>query len=556
MSTPPNILFLLTDQQRADTVEPGLSPNLLRLAAEGVRFTSAYASAPVCTPARAAILTGRSTWRHGLLGWGEIAPRYGRDMPATMAALGYRTAVVGKNHFGWKDGEPVSHGYESLAIYDGLTCCSDHYDRWFEEQLPGEDPLKTGGLGWNDWGAAPYIFDEYLHPTAWTGRKAVKQIRAFAKENKQQQPFFLKVSFHRPHSPYDPPERFLNATAAPSAPPVTALDGWDEPYKECGLFTGAAPGGDSPSQWCGAVDPADLELTRRAYRALVRQVDDEIGSILVALNETGFANNTFVLFVSDHGDEQNDHYLWKKGYPYQGSVHVPLIVRWPEAMDAAIDEHRGSVSKAVVELRDIFPTFVDVSGHWNTSFEADMDGRPLTWLLRDGSPGWRQELDLEFGQFYIHAWNAVTNGEMKYIFHAFSGDEQLFNLTEDPGEQRDLVRGPHHSAALEFWRERLVDQFLREERGLGWVWGRRLMPRFWIPCTYSPHYPDSSALQAVCTVASTVSWPLLFAVAALLLLLMVCCIVCACRRSRGRCCCSRCACHTHQKVSLSDEQSI
>lgn len=532
---PPNILFLLTDQQRFDTLTEGVSPNLRRLAAQGAEFLHAYVSAPVCTPARSAILTGRSTWGHGLLAYGNgrVGNPYDRTMPATLSALGYHTAVVGKNHFGRTDsGALVAHGYQTLVMYDGLSGLSaehDDYNIWFQQELPGEDPLRTGGLGWNTWGAAPYVFDEMYHPTSWTGREAIELIRSFASEG--QAPFFLKVSFHRPHSPYDPPQRLLDITPALSTSPSISTDGWDEQYKYCDSR-------GNRDQWCGVVDDSELDLTRRAYLALVTHVDEWIGAILDALNETGFANNTFILFTSDHGDEQMDHYLWKKGYPYEGSTHVPMIVHWPDAMDAVIDVERGSTVSGVVEMRDIFPTFLDVSGGWIQGFEG-FEGRPLTWLLRNETHAWRQFLDLELGQFYIGSWNAITDGRMKYIFHSWYREEQLFNLTEDPREQRDLAGVSDYGPELALWRGRLVDQFLREERGVGWVWGRRLMPRPWIPCSFGPNYPEQDVRRVICSVASSISWPVLMALCCLLMLVTLCCCCCACRcvcrRWRSRC---------------------
>mmetsp|Transcript_79283 Transcript_79283/g.232887 ORF Transcript_79283/g.232887 Transcript_79283/m.232887 type:complete len:595 (+) Transcript_79283:23-1807(+) len=531
-AAPPNILLLMTDQQRFDAMGDTLTPHIRRLAAQGAEFVHAYVSTPVCTPARASLLTGRAAWRHGLLAYGEIASEYERTMPSTLAAQGYKTAVVGKNHFGWNatSDTGVSHGFEILKIYDGLGSGFDDgseyddYARWFQQQRPGKNPLKTGGLGWNTWGAAPYAFEEWLHPTAWTGRVAVEQVRELAAGPR---PFFLKVSFHRPHSPYDPPQRFLNSTSAPEAPPAISSDGWDAQYRDC-----ASRG--SKSQWCGEVDERDLQLTRRAYLALTTQVDEQIGHILAALEGTGVLNKTFVLFVSDHGDEQMDHYLWKKGYPYQGSTHVPMIIRWPESMDPEMSIPRGSTVRAVVELRDIFPTFLDVSGSWSDHSESDFDGRPLTWLLKGNASTWRQWIDLELGEFYMPPWNALTDGEMKFVFHAEYRHEQLFNLTEDPGERRDLAADPRYEGLLTLWRQRLARQFETDGRGLGWVWGGTLMPRPWIPCIYGPNYPGFSSFKAVCVMASTVSWPILMAAVCLVLSATTLCLCCLCRRAYKR----------------------
>eukprot|EP00928_Gymnodinium_smaydae_P025475 TRINITY_DN20271_c0_g2_i3.p1 TRINITY_DN20271_c0_g2~~TRINITY_DN20271_c0_g2_i3.p1 ORF type:complete len:568 (-),score=44.84 TRINITY_DN20271_c0_g2_i3:102-1805(-) len=534
--SPPNILFLLADQLRFDAVTDEYMPHLSSLARDGARFVRHYSSTPTCTPARAAILTGLSPWRHGMLGYGDVALRYKHELPAALQSKGYQTLVVGKDHFGWNSTADtgIAHGFENLSIYDGLGngfpsgSEYDDYDMWFQKQCPGEDPLKSGGLSWNSWKGAPYEYAEWLHPTAWTGRVAVEQLRSVGKGAK---PFFLKVSFHRPHSPYDPPMRLLNQTRAPSAPPAIPRTGWDARYKDC-----KAKG--TEHQWCGNVDPADLDLTRRAYLASAAFVDEQIGIVLNVLREVGALETTFILFTSDHGDQQMDHYLWRKGYPYEGSSHVPLIIRWPEAMNT-MTVSRNSTITAVTELRDVFPTFLDVVGKWDQSVQAAFDGRPLTWLLRAETPEpWREYIDLEHATFYLGSWNALTDGDVKYIFHADTMAEQLFNLTADPGEKVDLAASADDSyteALLAKWRERLIDQFERENRGLGWVSGGHLVRRP-IPCLYSPHFPEKSVMKLVCSAVSVASpmWIALLLIALSACLVSVATSICCYKRYRRR----------------------
>jgi arylsulfatase A-like enzyme len=243
-----------------------------------------------------------------------------------------------------------------------------------------------------------------------------------------------------------------------------------------------------------------LNLTRRAYLASVTFVDEQIGKILGALRETGALEDTFILFTSDHGDLQMDHYLWRKTFPYEGSAHVPLIVRWPGTMDAEVAIPRGSQLQAVTELRDIFPTFLDVGGNWSKDIEQDFDGRPLTWLLRGRGGTWRKWIDLEHGFFWhLPHWNALTDGETKYIFFASTGQEQLFNLTADREENKDLSLSPDPGvqALRQAWRARLAQHFDQEGRGPSWV-RDGVMLRRGSPCRYGPHFPsDQSPLDDV-----------------------------------------------------------
>ena len=211
----------MTDQFRYDAFTSDVTPHLWRLAhgtPGSVVFDRAYSSTPTCTPARAALLTGKSPWSHGMLGYAQYADC--GDYPTTFPRIlrewvDYTTVAVGKNHFG-----PVSHiqRYQHQAIYDGLPEIFDDYDAWFNETMPNMDPLATCGLQWNDWRACPYYYDEYVHPTSWTTRKAIQYMENYFSSTEHQEaeqsstrtqpsPLLLKVSYHRPHSPYDPPRR-------------------------------------------------------------------------------------------------------------------------------------------------------------------------------------------------------------------------------------------------------------------------------------------------------------------------------------------------------------
>lgn len=244
----PNILFLMADQVRFDALgtstKGAKTPWLDWLAKTGMQMTNGYSSTPTCTPARSAILTGLKPWYHGLLGYGtQVAPWYPYQLPQVMADNGYYTVALGKDHFGWnaQNNTPISHGYQHTQIYDGVTGEEDEYYDWFETQLPGVNPLGTGAplLDFNSWNGAPYMFNESLHPTSWIGQAAVDFFQQWA-QSPSAPNFFTKVSFHRPHSPYDPPERLLNATVEEDLPPIVAGGNcsWDRRF---GI----------DNEWCG-----------------------------------------------------------------------------------------------------------------------------------------------------------------------------------------------------------------------------------------------------------------------------------------------------------------
>eukprot|EP01116_Phalansterium_solitarium_P012833 TRINITY_DN2948_c3_g1_i1.p1 TRINITY_DN2948_c3_g1~~TRINITY_DN2948_c3_g1_i1.p1 ORF type:complete len:533 (-),score=138.11 TRINITY_DN2948_c3_g1_i1:66-1664(-) len=502
----PNVLFLMMDQLRFDALgsvgNPGAhTPNLDWLASQGVRFSNAYTTTPTCTPARSAILTGLSPWYHGMLGYGVIAPRYAFELPRAMSDGGYFTQSIGKDHFGWNNSLAggISHGFNATLLYDGIGTGLpngteyDNYDQWFQDQLPGANPLETGGLDWNSWQAAPYVFPEFLHPTAWVGRNAVEFINNYDRP----EPLFLKVSFHRPHGPYDPPERLLNLTLPEDLPKVVTGGNWDSWYHGGeGYPPGCGP--EWKDAWCGAMPEDELTLSRRAYYANIRFVDEWIGEIFSALGNRSMLDNTFILFASDHGDGQGTHFHWRKGYPYEFSAHVPLIVRWPDGYNVSVP--RGSVSPLVAEMRDILPTFLDVAGI-SVPPDVRMDGLPLTCALRDpggascGPTGWRQYIDLEHNLVYNETchWNGFTDGKMKYVFRAFFPDEQLFNLTADPAESNNLAEQSDYYDELVMWRQRLITQFETEQRGPSWVLDGQLQRRVQGQL-YSPYYPGDPSL--------------------------------------------------------------
>ena len=434
--------------------------------------------------------------------------------------LNYSTCAVGKNHFFNSAAEPnatappPSHGWASQFLYDGLGRGMlpdpggefDDYDAWFAAQTGGQDPLATGGseLDWNSWQGAAYEYAEALHPTAWVGARA----RAFLANASARpgQPFFLKVSFHRPHSPYDPPQRLLDSVRAEDLPPVVVGGNWGDeifagPSAECGP--------DHVDAWCGRMPEPNFTLARRAYRANIRFVDEQVGLILADLGGLGLANSTWVLFTSDHGDGQGDHNLWRKCYPYELSAHVPGIISWPAGVAAALP--RGSATPLLAELRDIFPTVLDIAGRRDLA--RALNGSSWACLVTDdpsgascgsgaaapGAPGpfaWRDRLDLEHSLIYNASiyWNAVISGALKYIFWAPTAREQLFDLASDAGELNDLALDPTRAADLARMRAMLLQQWRDEGRPEG-TWysaSGELLTRS-DGQTYSPNYPAPPA---------------------------------------------------------------
>jgi arylsulfatase len=473
----PNILLLMADQHRADCIGADgnrviRTPSLDRIARQGALFRHAYSCTPTCTPARSALLTGLGPWRHGMLGYGQVAGRYPLEMPRALREAGYQTMGIGKMH--WHP-QRNPHGFRRILLdesgrEESVDFRSD-YRSWFWSEAPGLNPDATG-IGWNDYRAATYVLPERLHPTRWTGDCAVRFLESYNRP----EPFFLKVSFARPHSPYDPPDRFMRM-----------YESADLPQAEVGAWAGryASRSDESFDIWHGDLGADQVRRSRQGYYGSVSFVDEQVGRILEALEKRGWLDETLVIYTSDHGDMTGDHNLWRKSYAYESSARIPMLLRWPSG--SAPDSMRGSSLPQPVELRDILPTLLQAA---EANLDAELDGRSLLPLVRGQDAGWRAFIDLEHDVCYNpdNHWSALTDGRAKYIFHARSGEEQLFDLAQDPHERAGLSGDPGSAGRLREWRGRLVAHL--EPRGEAWVKGGKLQLR---PesTLYSPNYPKA-----------------------------------------------------------------
>lgn len=473
----PNILFLMADQYRGDCLgcmgnSVIKTPNLDAIAKDGAVFTNAYTSLPSCTPARASILTGLSPWHHGMLGYSRVAKKYPFEMPHALRDAGYYTFGIGKMHF---NPQRNTHGYHktlldesSRGIRQGFV--SD-YRKWFKQQAPDLNPDVTG-IGFNDYRSGVYALPEELHPTTWTADRAVN----FIEKYKKTQPFLLKVSFARPHSPYDPPKRFWDMYRDNDMPNPSVGD-WAQKF---------APHAEPPKNglWYGDLGAAQARRSRHGYYGSVTFIDEQIGRIISTLKKQGLYENTLIIFFADHGDMLGDHHHWRKTYAYEASAHIPMLLRWPKTI--APNNRRGIKLSNPVELRDVLPTFLDAAG---AQIPNHLDGQSMLNLVRGRTKNWRKFIDLEHDTCYTQTnhWNALTDESTKYIYHAYYGTEQLFDLKKDPHETCDLASNPAHFDRLKFWRQRLIEHFA--ERGPAFVSNGQLIPR---PkrMLHSPFYPD------------------------------------------------------------------
>lgn len=476
--TRPHVILIMTDQQRFDALGCAsggtvISPNLDRLAAEGHLFCNAYTSVPSSTPARAGLLTGMSPWHHGMLGYGQVAEHYEYELPQMLLDLGYHTLGIGKMH--WHP-QSALHGFEATLLDESGRTESPYfisdYRKWFKTHAMGLDPDSTG-IGWNSHMAGYYALDEGLHPTVWTGSTAVDAIMGYSSDK----PLFLKVSFARPHSPYDPPKRFVDMYEGRDIP-APAIGEWceDMPVDLHPEKNHSAAKGNFGEDYA--------RNSRKYYYASVTFVDEWVGHIIDALKEKGMYDNALVCFVSDHGDMMGDHNMWRKTYAYEGSSAIPFIVKLPES--AADRLRKGSVVEAPVELRDLLPTFLDIN---DAAVPDAIDGMSLMPLFEEKNPMWRDYIDFEHATCYWkdNYWVALTDGRIKYIWFCHSGREQMFDLEKDPYEIHDVSGDASYSSEMDVMRQAMACHL--SERGEGWVKDGRPVKRE-KSLLYSPNYPD------------------------------------------------------------------
>ncbi|MEO0415952.1 MAG: sulfatase [Verrucomicrobiota bacterium] len=415
------VLVLVDDMGWVDLACQGSdyykTPHIDKLAAEGTRFTHGYAASAVCSPTRSAVQTGKYPARTGVTDW--IRSRFQRGgigtpeaNPTEFVGAKNRQLLCPPNPY-WMEHEEVTiaealkpAGYQSAYI--GKWHLGD--DAWYPEGQ-GYD-INIGGC---DYGQPPSFFDPYNQPNHkhemiragipglpgrkegefLTHREADEAATLIKKWAKDDQPFFLNLGNYAVHTPIQ------------ALPEVAAK------YEQ----EGKAP-------------------VHAKYAAMVESVDDAIGTIVTTLEETGQLDNTVIIFTSDNGgldrnDAPTDNAPLRsgKGYHYEGGIRVPFIVRWPGVAKA------GVVSDTPVNSIDIFPTIMEAAG---IEHQGTIDGISLVDHLRGGEI----ERDVMTWHFphYRHGspYSIIRKGDWKLIHH-WEGQNELFNLKEDPSEETDLA---------------------------------------------------------------------------------------------------------------------
>lgn len=464
----PNIILILADQMRGDCLGADGNrfidtPNLDFLAACGTRFRHAYTACPSCLPARATLWTGMNPWHTGVMGMGWGQGPIPNDFPHTMAGTlnrnGYLTHLVGKGHF---TPQRVEMGFESRELDESgrreTPGFKDDYRAWFEKEARRDITPDDHGVDWNSWLSRPWHTEEYLHPTAWTMSRALH----FLNQRDQARPFFLNISFARPHSPYVPPQPYFERYIRGQTPPPFVGDraaAHDQPRDAV-----------NPNAWRGRMSTDRIHRGRAGYYGEISFIDTQIGRLMnwFHRHQPAAIRNTWFIFISDHGDMLGDHHLWRKTYAYEGSARVPFIVMPPRTGPAA----SRKVADEVVELRDIMPTVLAAAG---IEIPPTVDGQSVLPLMQAPASSWRRFIHGEHCACYSmeQEMHFVTDGRKKFIWLPNLGQEQFFDLEADPGELHNRITDPSRQPTIAEWRGFLIQEL--QARNCGWVRDGRLV---------------------------------------------------------------------------------
>lgn len=447
----PNFLILVGDDHAAGTL--GLdgdprraTPRLDALARQGVRFDRAYCNAPLCSASRQSFLTGRMPHAVGVTRLTTPLPDDAVTLGDWLGDLGYDTAAIGKTHFN----SDAHHGFATrLDTSDWNAWLRKHPPAGGDhrrERRPLRDPPET----WLNTGVDSYGMPEPAMESSYQVDRAAEFLSGH-KDRDRSAPFALFVGFPEPHAPFKFPDGWPRHRVQEFAvPPVSTADRLDQPK----VFSGLTPG--------------QVRGAQASYFTSLSFLDHEVGRVLDALEASGLAEETVVVYLSDNGYMLGQHGRFEKHCFYEPAVRVPLIFRWPGHLPA------GRRVTDLVELVDLMPTLLDLAG---LPMPPDLHGRSLAVLGR-GEPGAKgrevvvgEYLENEEAMARSDRYKLIVgNGTRKRRDGYATGCplpgpyERLYDLEADPEETTDLRHRPDLAPVADDLRHRLLER-LRTTRG-------------------------------------------------------------------------------------------
>ena len=427
----PNVLFLITDQQQAVTVDPASPcqmPNLDGLSAKGTRFTRAYTVNSICSPTRASLYTGMLPHTHGMVDCTHTVEDYRARFregltlwSQRLEQAGYRTAHFGKWHversnrldeFGFAEYEPPrSAGFNEYHKSLGLPPQSERFVKKHLVKQPGYRDCQLYGVI----DGPPEETNEY-----YLYSRGIEFLRDAAQDGSR--PWCLAISTTAPHDPYFAMKEYYDQYSPSDIEPPQSFN--DDLRDKPNIYR------RMQDVWRDMSWENFAEATA-CYYAICTLIDDQIGRILNVLEELGQMDETIIVFMSDHGDFMGAHRLMMKGVPaFEEAYKIPFIVRWPA------EGLQGAVCDEPMSVVDVAPTLLEMTG---AEPIENCEGRSLVPFLKGQRPNnWQTEAFAEFhGQRFFFTQRIMWGERYKYVFNGFDYDE-LYDLKDDPYELRNL----------------------------------------------------------------------------------------------------------------------
>lgn len=454
----PNILLIMTDEHTpfvsgayGDPVAQ--TPHIDRLANTGVTFESCYCNSPLCVPSRLSMTAGRypsriGAWSNGSMKWKPQAllDAIGRDtLHRRLSAAGYDTVLCGRinydgdGQFGARQIGPPWKGRLHVDNADPPTGLAKD-QRMSPEFTPDVRAARDKARRRRE--APMPTWSKNLDYDRAVTRSACEFLQGWRADDG---PFFLSVGFFSPHGPFIVPDDywqpFRERVTAPTVPPghLERLPWNYQLQRECML--------------AASLSDEDIRLEIARYYGLTKWIDEQIGQVLEALAATPLANDTVVIYASDHGDNLHRHGMTNKSTMYEFSVRVPLIISWPQRWDG------GQRRAQACSLVDLTATIAELGG---VEPPTTWDGDSMLGWLDDGTTPWK---DMAVSEFHAHriasGIHMLRRGDYKYIYHAAADEDhppqrELFNLARDPEEMTNLAEHDSHAPQLEDLHQRLV----------------------------------------------------------------------------------------------------
>ena len=427
-----NVLFIAVDDMNNDLGCYGhplvKSPNIDRLAAQGVRFDRAYCQFPLCSPSRSSLMTGLRPDTTRVF---DLQYRFRQGLPEVVTLsqcfgqAGYYTARVGKIYHYGNPGDIGTSGLDDPQSWKEFYNPAGRDKTALEPDLINYTPKR--GLG----SSMSFLADKTGKDEDHTDGKVATQAIALLEKHKGE-PFFLAVGFYKPHCPYIAPQKYFD---------LYPLEKITLPAIAPDFEQGALPpalASTKPWPYMG-VTPDQARETKQAYYAAISFVDAQIGRVLDALDRLGLRENTTIVFWSDHGYHLGGHGLWAKQSCYEESARVPLIIAPPAAKSAS------KVSARTVELIDLYPTLADLAG---IPAPKNLQGASLRPLLDDPAARWERPAftQVQRGAFPGHS---VRTERWRYTeWERGEKGAELYDYTTDPQELKNLATSPEHAATV------------------------------------------------------------------------------------------------------------